>query len=160
MCPSAPTHSWGNPDLQTFTTRRACAQRQIKMPVKDKGVPRKDSSEEAPSQRKQTEAGRYLRQVDRQISVLSKPLDPRRCKSKPGFQSFRYRSTTVSVSPAPRVVRRSQRPQFCYCNDDGRTLQFDCMDPWRRGRQSASWVPRRYRGAARDQRTTEWAPSL
>ena len=44
------------------------AQRQIKMPVKDKGVPRKESSEEAPSQRKQTEAGpgRYLLQVDRQ----------------------------------------------------------------------------------------------
>ena len=81
------------------------AQRQIKMPVKDKGVLRKDSSEEAPSQRKQTEAGRYLLQVEgrpRALSVLSKPLDPRRCKSKPGFQSFRYRSTIASVSPAPR----------------------------------------------------------
>ena len=33
------------------------APRQIKMSVKDKQVPRKDSSEEAPSQRKQTEAG-------------------------------------------------------------------------------------------------------
>jgi hypothetical protein len=42
------------------------AQRQIKMPVKDKAVPRKESSEEAPSQRKQTEEGRYLLQVDRQ----------------------------------------------------------------------------------------------
>ena len=42
------------------------APRQIKMPVKDNGVSRKESSEEAPSQRKQTEAGRYLLQVDRQ----------------------------------------------------------------------------------------------
>jgi hypothetical protein len=42
------------------------AQRQIKMPVKDKRVPRKESSEETPSQRKQPEAGRYLQQVDRQ----------------------------------------------------------------------------------------------
>ena len=42
------------------------AQHQIKMPVKDKGVPRKESSEEGPSQGKQTEAGRYLLQVDRQ----------------------------------------------------------------------------------------------
>ena len=42
------------------------AQRQIKMPVRDKGVPRRELSEEAPSQRKQTEAGRYLLQVDRQ----------------------------------------------------------------------------------------------
>ena len=42
------------------------AQRQIKMPVKDKGGPRKESSEEGPSQGKQTEAGRYLLQVDRQ----------------------------------------------------------------------------------------------
>ena len=42
------------------------AQHQIKMPVKDKGVPREESSEEGPSQGKQTEAGRYLLQVDRQ----------------------------------------------------------------------------------------------
>jgi hypothetical protein len=42
------------------------AQRQIKMPVKDKRVPGKESSEEASSQRKQTEAGRYLLEVDRQ----------------------------------------------------------------------------------------------
>ncbi len=42
------------------------AQRQIKMPVKDKRVPRGDSSDEAPPQRKQSEAGRYLLQVDRQ----------------------------------------------------------------------------------------------
>ena len=51
------------------------AQRQIKMPVKDKGVPRKESPEEAPSQRKQTEAGRYLLRVDRQTkSSFSKVL--------------------------------------------------------------------------------------
>ena len=49
---------------------------------------------------------------------------------------------------------------FRYCNYDGRTLQSDCMDPWRRRRQSASWVPRRYGGADRNQRTAEWAPSL
>ena len=42
------------------------AQRQIKMPVKDKRVPRKESSEEAPFQPKQPEARRYLLQVDRQ----------------------------------------------------------------------------------------------
>ena len=42
------------------------AQRQIKMPVKAKRAPEKESSDEAPSQRKQTEAGRYLLQVDRQ----------------------------------------------------------------------------------------------
>lgn len=42
------------------------AQRQIKMFVKDKRVPRKESSEEAPFQRKQPEAGRYLLQVDGQ----------------------------------------------------------------------------------------------
>ena len=42
------------------------AQRQIKMPVKGKRAPEKESSEEEPSQRKQTEAGRYLLQVDRQ----------------------------------------------------------------------------------------------
>ncbi len=43
------------------------AQRQIKMPVKAKRAPEEESSEEAPSQRKQTEAGRYLLQIDRQI---------------------------------------------------------------------------------------------
>jgi hypothetical protein len=42
------------------------AQRQIKMSVKDKRIPRKESSAEAPYQRKQPEAGRYLLQVDRQ----------------------------------------------------------------------------------------------
>jgi hypothetical protein len=42
------------------------AQRQMKMPVKDKRILRKESCEEAPSQRKQPEAGRYLLQVDRQ----------------------------------------------------------------------------------------------
>jgi hypothetical protein len=48
------------------------AQRQIKMPVKDKRVPGKESSEEAPSQRKQTEAGRYLLQVDRQTVLTTR----------------------------------------------------------------------------------------
>ena len=67
------------------------AQRQIKMPLKDKRVPRKESSEEVPSQRNQTEPRRYLLQVDRQ----TKSIDPQRCKSKVGFPYFRYRSTTA-----------------------------------------------------------------
>ena len=80
------------------------AQRQIKMPVKAKRAPEKESSEEEPSQRKQTEAGRYLLQVDRQTKSsfnTFEALDPLQCKSKPGFQCFRYRSTTASVNPTP-----------------------------------------------------------
>jgi len=46
------------------------AQRQIKMPVKAKQAAEKESSEEAPSQRKPTEAGRYLLQVDRRTKRL------------------------------------------------------------------------------------------
>jgi len=82
------------------------AQRQIKMPVKDKQVPRKDSSEEAPPQRKQTEAGRYLLQVDRQTKGSFNTLEAARSAAtqiKSGFPILQV-SIYDSVSKSHTLV--------------------------------------------------------
>ena len=50
------------------------ASRQIKMPVKDDSDKDVD---EAPSQRKRPETGRYLLQVDRQTKGPTRPRKPR-----------------------------------------------------------------------------------
>ena len=90
------------------------AQRQIKMPVKDKGVPRKESSEEAPSQRKQTEAGRYLLQVDRQTKSSFSTFEAARSAAvqiKTGFPILQvsiYDSVSTSRTLVDLAARSSQ----------------------------------------------------
>ena len=86
------------------------AQRQIKMPVRDKGVPRKESSEEAPSQRKQTEAGRYLLEVDRQTKSSFSTFEAARSAAvqiKTGFPILQvsiYDSVSKSRTPRGAAV--------------------------------------------------------
>ena len=92
------------------------AQRQIKMPVRDKGVSRKESSEEAPSQRKQTEAGRYLLQVDRQTKSSFSTFEAARSAAeqiKAGFPILQvsiYDSVSKSRTLVDLAARSSSQP--------------------------------------------------
>ena len=92
------------------------AQRQIKMPVKDKRVPRKESSEEAPPQRKQTEAGRYLLEVDRQTKGSFITFEAARSAAmqiKSGFPILQvsiYDSVSKSYTLVDLPARSSLRP--------------------------------------------------
>jgi len=92
------------------------ARRQIKMPVKNKGVPRKESSEEVPSQRKQTEAGRYLLQVDRQTKDSSSTFEAARSAAvqiKTGFPILQvsiFDSVSKSRTLVDLAARSSSQP--------------------------------------------------
>ena len=92
------------------------ARRQIKMPVKNKGVPRKESSEEVPSQRKQTEAGRYLLEVDRQTKGSFITFEAARSAAmqiKSGFPILQvsiYDSVSKSYTLVDLPARSSLRP--------------------------------------------------
>jgi hypothetical protein len=92
------------------------AQRQIKMPVKDKRVLRKESSEEAPSQRKQPEAGRCLLQVDRQTKSSFNTFDAARSAAvqvKTGFPILQvaiYDSVSKSRTLVDLAARSSSQP--------------------------------------------------
>ena len=87
------------------------AQRQIKMPAKDKRVPRKESSEEAPFQRKQPEGGRYLLQLDRQAKGSFNTFEAARSAAlqiKTGFPILQV-SIYDSVSKAHTLVDLAAR---------------------------------------------------
>jgi hypothetical protein len=90
------------------------AQRQIRMPVKDKRIPRKESSEEAPSQRKQPEAGRYLLQVDRQTEGSFNTFEAARSAAvqiKTGFPILQvsvYDSVSKSRISGTVVIRNRE----------------------------------------------------
>jgi hypothetical protein len=92
------------------------AQRQIKMPVKDNGVSRKESSEEAPSQRKQTEAARYLLQVDRQTKSSFSTFEAARSAAvqiKTGFPILQvsiYDGLSKSHTLVDLAARSSSQP--------------------------------------------------
>ena len=92
------------------------AQRQIKMPVKAKRVPEKESSEEEPSQRKQTEAGPYLLQVDRQTKSSFNTFEAARSAAmqiKTGFPMLQvsiYDSVSTSYTLVDLPARSSSQP--------------------------------------------------
>ena len=92
------------------------AQRQIKMPVKAKRAPEKESSEEEPSQRKQTEAGRYLLQVDRQTKSSFNTFEAARSGAmqiKTGFPMLQvsiYDSVSTSYTLVDLPARSSSQP--------------------------------------------------
>jgi hypothetical protein len=92
------------------------AQRQMKMPVKDKRAPRKESSEEAPYQRKQPEAGRYLLQVDRQTKGSFNCFEAAQSAAlqiKTGFPILHvsiYDSVSKSLALVDVPARSSSRP--------------------------------------------------
>jgi hypothetical protein len=88
------------------------AQRQIKMPAKDKRV----LSEEAPSQRRQTEAGCYLLQVDRQTKSSFDSFEAAQSAAmqlKSGFPILHvsiYDSISKSYTLVDLPARSSLRP--------------------------------------------------
>ena len=92
------------------------AQRQIKMPVKAKRAPEKESSEEEPSQRKQTEAGSYLLQVDRQTKSSFNTFEAARSAAmqiKTGFPMLQvsiYDSVSKSYTLVDLPARSSSQP--------------------------------------------------
>jgi hypothetical protein len=92
------------------------AQTQIKMPVKAKRAPEKESSEEEPSQRKQTEAGRYLLQVDRQTKSSFNTFEaarPAAMQIKTGFPMLQvsiYDSVSKSYTLVDLPARSSSQP--------------------------------------------------
>ena len=91
------------------------AQRQIKMPLKDKRVPRKESSEEVPSQRNQTEPRRYLLQVDRQTKSSFNTFEAARSAAvqiKSGFPILQvsiYDGVSKSYTLVDSPARSSSR---------------------------------------------------
>jgi hypothetical protein len=91
-------------------------QRQIKMPVKAKRAPEKESSEEEPSQRKQTEAGPYLLQVDRQTKSSFNTFEAARSAAmqiKTGFPMLQvsiYDSVSTSYTLVDLPARSSSQP--------------------------------------------------
>jgi CRISPR/Cas system-associated protein endoribonuclease Cas2 len=86
------------------------------MPVKAKRAPEKESSEEAPSQRKQTEAGRYLLQVDRQTKSSFNTFEAARSAAmqiKTGFPMLQvsiYDSVSKSYTLVDLPARSSSQP--------------------------------------------------
>jgi hypothetical protein len=86
------------------------------MPVKDKRVSRKESSEEAPPQRKQTEAGRYLLEVDRQTKGSFITFEAARSAAmqiKTGFPILQvsiYDSISKSRTLVNLAARSSSQP--------------------------------------------------
>jgi hypothetical protein len=92
------------------------AQRQIKMPVKDKRVPGKESSEEPTSQRKQPEAGRYVLKVDRQTKGSFNTFEAAQSAAlqvKSGFPILHvsiYDSVSKSLSLVDLPAQSSSRP--------------------------------------------------
>jgi hypothetical protein len=86
------------------------------MPVKDKRLPRKETSEEAPSQRKQTEAGRYLLQVDRQTKGSFSTFEAARSAAMqiktefPILQVSIYDGVSKSYTLVDLPARLSSRP--------------------------------------------------
>jgi hypothetical protein len=92
------------------------AQRQIKMPVKDKRVPTKESSEEAPYQRKQPKVGRYLLQVDGQTKGSFNIFEAARSAAvqiKTGFPILQvsiYDSVSKSDTLVDLPARSSSQP--------------------------------------------------
>jgi hypothetical protein len=91
------------------------AQHQIKMPVKNKRV-RKESSEEAPYQRKPPEAGRYLLQADRQTKGSFNTFEAARSAAlqiKTGFPILQvsiYDSVSKSLALIDLPAQSSSRP--------------------------------------------------
>ena len=92
------------------------AQRQIKMPVKAKRAPEKESPEEAPLQRKQTESGRYLLEVDRQTKGSFITFEAARSAAmqiKSGFPILQvsiYDSVSKSYTLVDLPARSSSQP--------------------------------------------------
>jgi hypothetical protein len=88
------------------------AQRRIKMPVKAG----KESAENAPCQRKQTEVGRYLLQVDRQTKGSFHTFEETRSAAvqiKTGFPILQvsiYDSVSKSYTLVDSPARSSSRP--------------------------------------------------
>jgi hypothetical protein len=86
------------------------------MPVKAKRAPEKESSEEEPSQRKQTEAGRYLLQVDRQTKSSFNTFEAARSAAmqiKTGFPMLQvsiYDSVSTSYTLVDLPARSSSQP--------------------------------------------------
>jgi hypothetical protein len=86
------------------------------MPVKAKRAPEKESSEEEPSQRKQTEAGPYLLQVDRQTKSSFNTFEAARSAAmqiKTGFPMLQvsiYDSVSKSYTLVDLPARSSSQP--------------------------------------------------
>ena len=86
------------------------------MPVKAKRAPEKESSEEEPSQRKQTEAGPYLLQVDRQTKSSFNTFEAARSAAvqvKTGFPILQvaiFDSVSKSRTLVDLAARSSSQP--------------------------------------------------